>query len=65
MNVDEENSTSGDLVFSKQFSDVTEGSYQYKIRVGEDHWVVDESREIGMLACLPLDLFILTSLSYR
>ncbi|KAH7346952.1 hypothetical protein BKA66DRAFT_433221 [Pyrenochaeta sp. MPI-SDFR-AT-0127] len=45
MSVNEEHTASGDLVFTKQFSNVTEGSYQYKIRIGENHWVVDESKE--------------------
>ncbi|KAI4654069.1 hypothetical protein J4E93_001838 [Alternaria ventricosa] len=36
---------SGDLIFSREFTGVAEGSHQYKIRVGEDHWVLDESKE--------------------
>ncbi|KAF2996082.1 hypothetical protein E8E13_004494 [Curvularia kusanoi] len=36
---------SGDLVFEQKFANVHEGSYQYKIRIGEGHWVVDESKE--------------------
>lgn len=39
---------SGDLIFSREFTGVAEGSHQYKIRVGEDHWVLDESKETGM-----------------
>ncbi|KAJ8107853.1 hypothetical protein OPT61_g8580 [Boeremia exigua] len=41
----EEKTTSGDLVFEQKFANVAEGSYQYKIRIGEGHWVVDESKE--------------------
>ena len=48
MNVEDDKTASDNLVFSKEFSDVAEGSYQYKIRVGEDHWVLDESKETGM-----------------
>ncbi|KAH6625685.1 hypothetical protein C7974DRAFT_377164 [Boeremia exigua] len=40
-----ENTSSGDLVFEQKFANVAEGSYQYKIRIGEGHWVVDESKE--------------------
>ncbi|KAJ4363665.1 hypothetical protein N0V83_009961 [Neocucurbitaria cava] len=45
MKVEEERTSSGDLVFAKQFDNVAEGSYQYKIRIGEGHWVLDESKE--------------------
>lgn len=41
----EEKTSSGDIVFEQKFANVTEGSYQYKIRIGEGHWVVDESKE--------------------
>ncbi|KAL1655697.1 hypothetical protein SLS61_001720 [Didymella pomorum] len=40
-----EKTPSGDLVFEQKFGNVAEGSYQYKIRIGEGHWVVDESKE--------------------
>lgn len=43
-----EKTPSGDLVFEQKFTNVAEGSYQYKIRIGEGHWVVDESKESGM-----------------
>lgn len=39
--------SSGDLIFTRHFDDAVEGNYQYKIRVGEGHWVVDESKETG------------------
>jgi hypothetical protein len=48
MDVEEEKTATGSLVFSKEFSNVAEGSYQYKIRVGEDHWILDESKETGL-----------------
>jgi hypothetical protein len=50
MDVNEDKTASDNLIFRKEFNDVAEGSYQYKIRVGEDHWVLDESKETGMLA---------------
>ncbi|XPT03225.1 hypothetical protein M3J09_012326 [Ascochyta lentis] len=40
-----EKTPSGDLVFEQKFGNIAEGSYQYKIRIGEGHWVVDESKE--------------------
>ncbi|KAJ4354853.1 hypothetical protein N0V95_003463 [Ascochyta clinopodiicola] len=40
-----EKTPSGDLIFEQKFGNVAEGSYQYKIRIGEGHWVVDESKE--------------------
>lgn len=43
-----EKTPSGGLVFEQKFGNVAEGSYQYKIRIGEGHWVVDESKESGM-----------------
>ncbi|KAI5380753.1 hypothetical protein J4E82_000711 [Alternaria postmessia] len=45
MDVNEDKTASDNLIFRKEFNDVAEGSYQYKIRVGEDHWVLDESKE--------------------
>jgi hypothetical protein len=45
MDVKEDKTASDNLIFSKEFNDVAEGSYQYKIRVGEDYWVLDESKE--------------------
>jgi hypothetical protein len=45
----EDKTPSGDFVFEQKFANVSEGSYQYKIRIGEGHWVVDESKESGML----------------
>jgi hypothetical protein len=50
MDVNEDKTASDNLIFRKEFNDVAEGSYQYKIRVGEDHWVLDESKETGMFA---------------
>ncbi|KAF2270172.1 hypothetical protein CC78DRAFT_574297 [Lojkania enalia] len=45
MNADGKKSASGDLVFTRQFANVPEGDYQYKIRIGDGHWVVDESKD--------------------
>ncbi|KAF1937224.1 hypothetical protein EJ02DRAFT_426816 [Clathrospora elynae] len=45
MSVDREQTASEKLVFTKHFDGVDEGSYQYKIRIGEDHWILDESQE--------------------
>jgi len=41
----EDKTPSGDFVFEQKFANVKEGSYQYKVRIGEGHWVVDESKE--------------------
>jgi hypothetical protein len=43
----EDKTASDNIVFSKEFSDAPEGSHQYKIRIGEDHWILDESKETG------------------
>lgn len=43
-----EKTSSGDYIFEQKFSNIAEGSYQYKIRIGEGHWVVDESKESGL-----------------
>lgn len=43
-----EKTPSGDYIFKQKFGNVAEGSYQYKIRIGEGHWVIDESKETGM-----------------
>ncbi|KAF1357773.1 hypothetical protein EJ07DRAFT_167413 [Lizonia empirigonia] len=40
-----EKTPAGDFVFEHKFGNVAEGSYQYKIRIGEGHWVVDHSKE--------------------
>ncbi|KAF2187467.1 hypothetical protein K469DRAFT_114231 [Zopfia rhizophila CBS 207.26] len=45
MSVEEKRADTGDLIFSRQFESVPEGKYQYKIRIGEGHWVVDETKE--------------------
>lgn len=42
-----EKTPTGDYVFEQKFGNVAEGSYQYKIRIGEGHWVVDDSKESG------------------
>jgi hypothetical protein len=48
MEIDKDRSTTDNLVFTRQFDKVAAGNYQYKIRVGEGHWVVDESQDSGM-----------------
>lgn len=47
MDVDKEQTASANLIFTKRFDNIPEGSYQYKIRVGDGHWVVDESKDSG------------------
>jgi hypothetical protein len=47
LNVTNEKTDSGDLIFARQFENVDEGSYQYKIRIGDGYWVVDESKDSG------------------
>jgi hypothetical protein len=51
-----EKTPSGDVIFRQQFGNVAEGSYQYKIRIGEGHWVVDETKESGE-QCRASDVF--------
>lgn len=43
-------SEAGDEIFYAMFHNVAPGVYQYKIRIGEDQWVIDESRETSKLA---------------
>jgi hypothetical protein len=45
MDVAHDKTPSGDLVFTKTFTNVHEGSYQYKVRLGQDNWILDESKE--------------------
>ncbi|KAH7408623.1 hypothetical protein DE146DRAFT_646764 [Phaeosphaeria sp. MPI-PUGE-AT-0046c] len=45
MDVDKEQTASANLIFTKRFDNIPEGSYQYKIRVGDGLWVVDESKD--------------------
>jgi hypothetical protein len=49
MDVDKDQTASANLIFTRQFDSVAEGSYQYKIRVGDHHWVVDEQKDTGTL----------------
>lgn len=48
MDVADNTTASGDPVFTKTFSNVDQGSYQYKVRLGQDHWILDESKQTGM-----------------
>ncbi|ORY11921.1 hypothetical protein BCR34DRAFT_601038 [Clohesyomyces aquaticus] len=45
MQVSEEKTGNGDLIFVRHFDNVADGDYQYKVRIGEGHWVVDESTD--------------------
>jgi hypothetical protein len=47
MDVDKEQTASANLIFTRRFENVAEGSYQYKIRIGDGHWVVDDSKDSG------------------
>ena len=38
---------SDDPVFYKEFENVAEGQYQYKIRLGEYDWILDDTAETG------------------
>jgi hypothetical protein len=49
MAVNEDEADAGNLIFSRRFENVAAGDYQYKIREGDGHWVVDESKDSGML----------------
>lgn len=48
LDVVKDSEASEDLVFKKDFPNVAEGDYQYKIRIGEGYWVLDESKESGI-----------------
>ena len=37
----------GEGIFSRTFEGAPVGSHQYKVRIGEGHWVVDERQEIS------------------
>jgi hypothetical protein len=52
MHVDKAQTASANLIFTRHFDRVAEGDHQYKIRVGDGHWVVDESKDTGKLDCL-------------
>lgn len=47
MTVLDEKTETGDLIFEAAFHDVQAGVYQYKIRIGEHEWVVDEGKRTG------------------
>lgn len=50
MTVDKDEAGSGNLIFTRRFDNVAAGDYQYKIREGDGHWVVDESKDSSMLS---------------
>ncbi|PVI05571.1 hypothetical protein DM02DRAFT_84270 [Periconia macrospinosa] len=35
----------GDIIFVREFDNVTEGNHQYKIRIGDGNWVLDSSKD--------------------
>lgn len=46
MEIGQEKTETGELLFYKEFDDVEEGEYQYKFRLGQgDWWVLDETAE--------------------
>jgi len=47
MSVDTEQTASANAIFTRRFDNVPEGDHQYKIRIGDGHWVVDESKDSG------------------
>lgn len=47
MYVREGKSDTGDLVFYRQYDQLPEGKYQYKFRLGDDWWVIDDEAPIG------------------
>jgi hypothetical protein len=49
MDVEDDQTASANLVFSRRFDKVPAGSYPYKIRIGADHWVVDEFKDTSTL----------------
>jgi hypothetical protein len=53
MEVDKEQTASANLIFARRFENVAEGSYQYKIRIGDGHWVVDDSKDSGTTSASP------------
>ena len=65
MDIAHDKTPSGDFVFTKHFANVHEGSYQYKVRLGEDNWILDESKETGKAAHMLPCVFSLTHRSYR
>lgn len=42
-----EPTSTGDPVYYREFENVSEGQHQYKIRIGDHHWVVDDQAETG------------------
>jgi hypothetical protein len=39
----------GGTVFARDFDDVPPGTYQYKIRIGDHHWLIDDTKLTGKL----------------
>ncbi|KAK7530155.1 uncharacterized protein J3D65DRAFT_640359 [Phyllosticta citribraziliensis] len=56
MDVKQERTPSGDLIFEKKFDAVEAGEYQYKFRLGPgDWWVCDDNAPTGTYPPLSLD----------
>jgi hypothetical protein len=47
MSISEKKTDDGDSIFYLQFGNVLPGSYEYKVRVGESGWVLDEKHPIS------------------
>jgi hypothetical protein len=47
MALSSEKTETGESIFYAVFEDIPSGAYQYKIRIGEDEWVLDDSKEIS------------------
>jgi hypothetical protein len=45
MAVSDKKTESGDDIFELQLDNVAHGRYEYKIRIGDSDWTVDESKE--------------------
>ncbi|KAL5119326.1 hypothetical protein ACEQ8H_002813 [Pleosporales sp. CAS-2024a] len=45
MHVDQAPPPSTNLIFSRRFDNVAQGDYQYKIRIGDGQWVVDDTKD--------------------
>ena len=65
MSVDKEQTASANAIFTRHFDNVPEGDYQYKIRIGDGNWVVDESKDSGTPDFFPWHINTLTFRSRR
>ena len=65
MSVDNEQTASANLIFTRHFDNAPEGDHQYKVRIGDGHWVVDESKDSGTPCPLQRSLNVLIPHSCR